>query len=74
MNMHHTLHPKSDVGRLYLLQKIRGHGLLKIQQVVEEEKRSLNDYICISREKLLKVMKMENILRTTETKAQYKKQ
>ena len=30
MNMHHTLHPKSDVDRLHLPQKIGGHGLLQI--------------------------------------------
>ena len=54
--------------------KIRGSGLLQLEEAVEEEKRSLNDYISRSREKLLKAMKMENILKTTETKAQYKKQ
>ena len=53
------MHPQSDV-RLYLPRKIGGHGLLQIQQLVEEEKRSLNDYIRTSREKLLKVVKMEN--------------
>ena len=46
---------------------------MQIQQVVEE-KRSLNYYISTNREKLLKAVKMENILKTTEAKAQYKKQ
>ena len=46
-------------------------GLLQTQQVVEEEKRSLNDYISTSREKLLKAVKIDNFLETTETKAQY---
>ena len=74
LNMHHTLHPKSDVDRLYLPQKTWGHWLLQINEVVEEEKRSLNDFISTSREKLLKAVKMENTLKRTETKAQYKKQ
>ena len=72
MNMHHTLHPKSNRVRLYLPRKIGSHELLQMQQVVE--KRSLNECISTSWEKLLKVVKMENILKTTETKAQYKKQ
>ena len=73
MNMHHALYPKRDVDKLNLVWKIEGHGLLHIQHVIEEEKRSPNDYIKRSREKLLKVVKMENILKTTEMKDEYKK-
>lgn len=58
---------------LYLIQKVGGHGLLQRKQIVEEEKRSLNDYIKRSRVKLLKALKMENILKITEIKAEYKK-
>ena len=54
MNMHHVLHPKRDVDRLYLPQKIGGRGLLQIQQVVEEEKRSLNDYISTNQKNYLR--------------------
>ena len=74
MSMCHALHPQSDVDILYLLRKIGGCGLLQIHQVVEEKKRNLNDYISRRREKLHKVVKMKNILKITETKAQYKKQ
>ena len=42
MNIHNALHPKSDVDRLYLPQKTGCRGLLQIQQVVNESKRSLN--------------------------------
>ena len=45
MNMHHTIHPNSNVERLYLPQKIGGHGLLQIHEAVEELKINLNDYI-----------------------------
>ena len=68
----HTTHTtsKKRSDRLYLPQKIRGRGLL---QIAKKDKRSLNDYICANREKFLKAVKMKNILKTTEKKAQYKK-
>ena len=69
-----ALHPKNDVDRLLFTMK--NWRLWITANTVDSRggKRRLNDYISTSREKLLKAVKMENILKTTETKAQYKKQ
>ena len=73
MTMCHALHPRSDVDRLYLPRKIGGRGLLQILQTVEEETRSLNDYIQKSKEKLLIEVRKQRVLNTTGTKKEYKK-
>ena len=39
MTAHHTLHPQSDINRLYLLRKIGGRGFLQIRQTVEEKNK-----------------------------------
>ena len=41
MTARHTLHPLSDIDRLYLPRRIWGRGLLQIRQTVEEEIRNL---------------------------------
>ena len=43
MTAHRTLHPQSDIDRLYLLQRIGGRGLLQIRQTVEEEIRNFSE-------------------------------
>ena len=50
MTAHRTLHPQSDIDRLYLPRKIGGRGLLQIRQTVEEEIRNLSEYINSSTE------------------------
>lgn len=70
--MYQAFHPKSDIDRLYLAHKIRGHGLLQIQQTVQEKKWGLHDYVCDSTERLLKAFKNENIISESETKLDYK--
>ena len=48
MTAHHTLHPQSDIDRLYLPRRIGGRRLLQIRQTVEEEIRNLSEYISSS--------------------------
>ena len=59
MTAHHALHPQSDVNRLHLPRQADGRGLLQIRQTVEEEKRTLNDYIKNSTEHALKAVSDE---------------
>ena len=54
MTAHRTLHPQSDIDRLYLLRRIGGRGLLQIRQKIEEEIRNLSEYISSSTESALK--------------------
>ena len=51
MTAHHTLHPQSDIDRLYLVRRTGGRGLLQIRQTVEEEihiVRSLGTGCCMA--------------------------
>ena len=71
MSAHHTLHPQSDKDRLYLPRQAGGKGLLQIRQTVEEEKRTLNDYITNSTEHALKAVSDEELHRVNESKSEY---
>ena len=68
MTANHALHPQSDVDRLYLPRQIGGRELLQVKETVEEEKRTLNDYIKNSTENYLKEVAKEEILKVQETK------
>ena len=70
---HHALHPHSDVDRLYLLRLAGERGLLQIGQTVEEENRSLNDYIKNSTEHALKAVSDEELRKVNESKSEYHK-
>ena len=73
MSAHHTLHPQSNVDRLYLPSLAGGRGLLQIRQTVEEEKRAHNDYIKNSTEHALKAVSNEELLKLNESKSDYHK-
>jgi len=45
MTANHTLHPQSDIERLYLPRKKGGRGLLQVKQTVEEEKQALKENV-----------------------------
>jgi hypothetical protein len=61
--------------RLYLPRKADGRGLLQVRQIVGKEKRALNDYINKnSKEKALKEVAKEELLKVQETKADYRAQ
>ena len=73
MTAHRTLHPKSDIDRLYLPQRTGGRGLLQIRQTVEEEMRNLSEYISSSTESALKEVITEGLLTVEDTKKEYKR-
>ena len=50
MTAHRTLHPQSNIDRLYLPRRIGERKLLHIRQTVEEEIRNLSEYISSSTE------------------------
>ena len=45
MTMHKTLHPRDDVGRLYVPRKEGGSGLASIEDSVDASIQRLEDYI-----------------------------
>ena len=73
MTAHRTLHPQSDIDRLYLPRRIGGRGLLQIRQTVEEEIRNLSEYISSSTESALKEVITEGLLTVEDTKKEYKR-
>ena len=73
MTAHRTLHPQSDVDRLYLPRRIGGRGLLQIRQAVKEVIRNLSEYISSSTESALKEVITEGLLTVKDTKKEYKR-
>ena len=72
MTAHRTLHPQSDIDRLYLPRRIGGRGLLQITQTVEEEIRNLREYSSSSStESALKEVITEGLLTVEDTKKEY---
>ena len=59
-----TLHPKSDIDRLYLKQKHGGRGLISIEMCVRLEENNLSLYVRVSNEMLLKDVKRFGIVKT----------
>ena len=45
MTMHKALHPKDDIGRLYVPRKKGGRGLASIEASVDTSIQRLEDYI-----------------------------
>lgn len=73
MTVYKALHPKSNTARLYLPRKIGGRGLVSIEECIESEKRSLDDYIRKSDEEILKMVSDENNLsEPNESAKEYK--
>ena len=73
MTAHRTLHPQSDIDRLYLPRRIGGRGLLQIRQTVEEEMRNLSEYINSSTESALKEIITDGLLTVEDTKKEHKR-
>ena len=72
MTAHRTLHPQSDIDRLYLPRRIGRRGLLQIRQTVEEKEiRNLSEYISSSTENALKEVITEGLLTIEDTKMEY---
>ena len=73
MTAHRTLYPHSDIDRLYLPRRFGGRRLLQIRQTVQEEIRSLSEYISNSTESALKEVITEGLLTVDDTKKEYKR-
>ena len=56
-----TLHPKSDVDRLYIPRKEGGRGLISIEDCVELAIRGLEVYVHGSEERLIQVARGDKI-------------
>ena len=64
MTANRTLHPQSDIDRLYLPRRIGGRRLLQIRQTVEEEIRNISEYISSTTESALKELVEEDSCRS----------
>ena len=53
MNIYKSLHPKSDIDRLYVPRKKGGRGLRSLEDLVLIEKTSLAEYVNNSQEPTL---------------------
>ena len=64
LTMYGALHPKSDIGRLYLKRKHGGRGLISNETCVRSEENNLGLYVRESNEMLLKGVKKVGIVET----------
>ena len=67
MTMYKTLHPKSDVARLYVPRRKGGRGLISCEWCIKGEENSLGWYVKQSNEPMLKVASMKTTIKTEET-------
>ena len=67
MTMYGALHPKSDVGRLYIKRKEGGRGLMSVECCVREEENSLGCYVANSEENLIKGVDAAETINTENT-------
>lgn len=74
MTANKALHPKSDVDRLYLSRKEGGRGLIQVRQTIEEEEKSLYEYINNSQEAALIQVREAGILKENQSKLEYREQ
>ena len=61
LTMYQTLHPKSDVDRLYIPRKEGGRGLISIEDCVELEIRGLEVYVHRSEERFIQAARGDKI-------------
>ena len=55
-------HPRADLDRLYISRALGGRGLMSVWQCVEEDKRSLTDYVQETKEDLLQMVAGEAVV------------
>ena len=67
MTMYKTLHPKSDVARLYVPRCKGGRGLISCEWCIKGEENSLGWYVKQGNEPMLKVASMKTTIKTEET-------
>ena len=66
LTMHGAHHPKSNTERLYMKRSIGGRGLISVEDCIEMESNSLQQYLCDSQEPLLQAAHTENVVRTKD--------
>ena len=64
LTMYGSLHPKSDIDRLYLKLKHAGRGLISIETCLRLEQNNLGLYVRESNEMVLKGVKKVGIVKT----------
>ena len=57
-----ALRPKAHVDRLYIPRKVGGRGFLSIESSVQQEVRSVSQYVHESEEKLLQCVVSEEVM------------
>jgi len=77
LTLNGALHPRSDVDRLYIPRDEGGRGLTSIEDMVEQEKLTLRDYIERKKDKLIEAVQQsgehKRKMATEATAAEYKK-
>ena len=72
LTIHGTLHPRSNVNRLYLPRREGGRGLTSVEDAINTEGRNINVYISQSQERLLKAAWDRKNVDEIETSKEYK--
>ena len=67
MTRYKTLHPKSDVARLYVPRRKGGRALISCDGCIKGEENSLGWYVKQSNAPMLKVASMKTTIKTEET-------
>ena len=62
MTMYGAQHPKADVDKLYLKRCDGGRGLIGVEDCVQAEVNSLDKYLSVSEEKMLKEVSLSSTL------------
>ena len=65
MTMHKALHPRDDVGRLYVSRKEGGRGLASIEDSIDASIQQLEDYIKNTKEDWLQPSETRQTTRWT---------
>ena len=73
MTMNGSLHPRGNVGRLYLARKEGGRGLISCEEYVNVEVQNLDKYLSQSEEWMLKFVAGEKRLSEVEDPDVFKK-
>ena len=63
LNMYQALHPRSNVGRLYLSCSEGGKGLLSLEECVNADKRSLGQYLKMNEDEWLRSVWEEGLIK-----------
>ena len=73
LTMYKAHHPKASVARLYLPREDGGRGLKSIEQIVEEDKKGIAEYLVNSNEDVLRKVVTEKIIKAEGCVDEYKK-